>query len=93
MVCEALHGKLTVPKMDGELQKYTYDRRGQLLQVADAQGRVRESYVYDPAGNILQKTVDGKTTQYTYDKANQLVSSTCGEKTKYFAYDAAGRLV
>ncbi len=61
--------------------------------VADAQGRVRESYVYDPAGNILQKTVDGKTTQYTYDKANQLVSSTCGEKTKYFAYDAAGRLV
>ena len=93
MVCETLYGKLTVPKMDGELQKYTYDRRGQLLQVADAQGRVRESYVYDPAGNILQKTVDGKTTQYTYDKANQLVSSeTEGHVTNY-AYDAAGRLI
>ena len=50
--------------------------------------------IYDPAGNILSKTVAGKTTTYTYDKANQLVSSTTadGKVTKY-EYDAAGRMV
>ncbi|HJH05192.1 MAG TPA: hypothetical protein K8W19_14390, partial [Victivallis vadensis] len=47
-----------------------------------------------PAGNILSKTVAGKTTTYTYDKANQLVSSknADGKVTKY-EYDAAGRMV
>ena len=61
--------------------------------VADMQGNVAESYVYDPAGNILSKTVNGKTTTYTYDKANQLVSSTTEGKVIHYAYDAAGRLV
>ena len=52
-----------------------------------------EEYVYDPAGNILKKTVAGKTTVYTYDAANQLkTSETDGVITEY-AYDAAGRLV
>ena len=50
--------------------------------------------IYDPAGNILSKTVAGRTTTYTYDKANQLVSSKTadGKVTKY-EYDAAGRMV
>ena len=50
--------------------------------------------IYDPTGNILSKSVAGKTTTYTYDKANQLVSSTNadGKVTKY-EYDAAGRMV
>ena len=49
--------------------------------------------MYGPAGNILSKTVAGKTTTYTYDKANQLVSSKTadGKVTKY-EYDAAGRM-
>ncbi|WP_276744412.1 RHS repeat domain-containing protein, partial [Victivallis vadensis] len=57
-------------------------------------GKEVEKYVYDPAGNILSKTVAGKTTTYTYDKANQLVSSKTadGKVTKY-EYDAAGRMV
>ena len=79
--------------VDGKYQMYKYDKRGQLLQVADMQGNVAESYVYDPAGNILSKTVNGKTTTYTYDKANQLVSSECGGKVTRYQYDAAGRLV
>ena len=57
------------------------------------QGKVAEKYVYDPAGNILSKTIDGKTTTFTYDKANQLVSSTCDGKVTKYQYDAAGRLV
>ena len=79
--------------VDGKYQMYSYDRRGQLLRVADMQGNVAESYVYDPAGNILSKTIDGKTTTYTYDKANQLVSSECGGKVTKYQYDAAGRLI
>ena len=79
--------------VDGKYQMYSYDRRGQLLRVADMQGNVAESYVYDPAGNILSKTVNGKTTTYTYDKANQLVSSECGGKVTKYQYDAAGRLI
>ena len=79
--------------VDGKYQMYTYDKRGQLLQVADMQGNVAEKYVYDPAGNILSKTIAGKTTSYTYDKANQLVNSVCDGKTTHYEYDAAGRMV
>ena len=79
--------------VDSKYQMYTYDKRGQLLQVADMQGNVAEKYVYDPAGNILSKTIAGKTTSYTYDKANQLVSSVCDGKTAHYEYDAAGRLI
>ena len=79
--------------VDGKYQMYKYDKRGQLLQVADMQGNVAEKYVYDPAGNILRKTIAGKTTSYTYDKANQLVNSVCDGKTTHYEYDAAGRMV
>ena len=79
--------------VDGKYQMYKYDKRGQLLQVADMQGNVAEKYVYDPAGNILSKTIAGKTTSYTYDKANQLVSSVYDGKTTHYEYDAAGRLI
>ena len=48
---------------------------------------------YDPAGNILSKTVNGKTTVFTYDAANQLVSSECEGKVTQYDYDAAGRMV
>lgn len=79
--------------VDDKFQMYSYDKKGQLLQVADMQGNVAEQYVYDPAGNILSKTIDGKTTTYTYDKANQLVTSTVAGKVTNYAYDAAGRMI
>ena len=74
-------------------QKRTAVKSFALLQVADMQGKIAEKYVYDPAGNILSKTIDGKTTTFTYDKANQLVSSTCDGKVTKYQYDAAGRLI
>lgn len=79
--------------VDGKFQMYSYDKKGQLLQVADMQDKVAEAYKYDPAGNILSKTINGKTTSYTYDKANQLVTSTVDGKVTRYAYDAAGRMV
>ena len=45
------------------------------------------------AGNMLKKTVNGKTTTFTFDYANQLVSSTTDGVTTRYVYDAAGRLV
>ena len=45
------------------------------------------------AGNMLKKTVNGKTTTFAFDDANQLVSSTTDGVTTRYSYDAAGRLV
>ena len=86
-------GTLTGRAINGVRQNFEYDLRGQLLAVKDASGKDLERYVYDPAGNILSKTVNGKATTFTYDKANQLVTSTCDGKTTHYRYDAAGRLV
>ena len=54
--------------VDGKFQMYSYDSRGQLLAVKDAQGRDLERYTYDPAGNRLSKTVGGVTTTYVHDE-------------------------
>ena len=90
----ALDGTLTGRVVNGQVQNFEYDRRGQLLAVKDAQGNDLERYVYDPAGNILSKTVHGRTTRFTYDAANQIASRTDpdGNVIRY-QYDAAGRLV
>ena len=90
----AADGTLTGRAVNGKLQQYQYDKKGQLVAVVDALGRrIVEHYVYDPAGNILSKTVNEKTTTYIYDKANQLISSTCEGKVTKYQYDAAGRMV
>lgn len=47
-----------------------------------------ERYIYDKAGNMLRKTVAGKTTTFTFDDANQLVSSTSDGITTRYEYDA-----
>ena len=87
-------GKIASRLANGKLQSYKYDAKNQLLAVIDAEsGKAVEEYVYDPAGNILKKTVDGITTEYAYDATNQLVSSTTNGKTITYAYDAAGRMV
>ena len=86
-------GVLIGKAINGNRINYEYDLRGQLLSVKDTNGKVLESYTYDKVGNILSKTVNGKTTTYTYDKANQLISSTTDGKTTNYKYDAAGRMI
>ncbi|OQA82281.1 MAG: tRNA(Glu)-specific nuclease WapA precursor [Lentisphaerae bacterium ADurb.Bin242] len=87
-------GMIVGREIDKVLQTYQYDKKGQLLAVIDsATNKAVEQYTYDPAGNILRKTIHGKTTTFTYDKANQLVTSTVDGKVTKYAYDAAGRLV
>ncbi len=86
-------GSVASREVNGKLQNYEYDVKGQLLAVRDAKGNAVEQYIYDPAGNILKKTVDGKTTIFSYDEANQLVTATMPDGSKKtFEYDGAGRL-
>ena len=89
----AKSGKLESREVNGEYQHFVNDAKGQLVQVNDINGNPLEEYAYDPAGNMLKKTIRGKTTTFAYDSANQLVSSTCDGVTTRYAYDAAGRMV
>ena len=86
-------GQIVARTANGVRQTYDYDGRGQLLAVKDADGNDVERYAYDKAGNMLKKTIRGKTTTFTFDDANQLVSSTTDGVTTRYAYDAAGRMV
>ena len=85
-------GRIAARTANGVRQAYEYDARGRLLAVKE-DGSDVERYAYDRAGNMVRKTVRGKTTAFTFDGANQLVSSTTGGVTTRYAYDAAGRLV
>ena len=85
-------GRIAARTANGIRQTYEYDARGRLLAVRE-DGADVERYAYDRAGNMVRKTVRGKTTAFTFDGANQLVSSTTGGVTTRYAYDAAGRLV
>ena len=89
----AKSGQIIARTANGVRQTYEYDRKGQLLAVKDADGNAVERYAYDKAGNMLRKTVNGKTTTFAFDDANQLVSSTTDGVTTRYAYDAAGRMV
>ena len=88
----AKDGRIAARTANGVRQAFAYDARGQLVAVREGGADV-ERYAYDPAGNMVRKTIRGKTTTFTFDGANQLVSSTCDGVTTRYAYDAAGRLV
>ena len=88
----AADGRIAARTANGIRQEFDYDARGRLTAVMEGGAEV-ERYAYDRAGNMVRKTVRGKTTTYAFDGANQLVSSTSDGVTVRYAYDAAGRLV
>ncbi|HEY5741118.1 MAG TPA: hypothetical protein VIS99_01145 [Terrimicrobiaceae bacterium] len=88
---------------NGETQRYEYDGSGQLLNVIDGKsGSILEAYMYDKAGNMLEKVVDGEKSVMTYNAANQLVSLTketgpgsaarSSASVLNYLYDKAGRM-
>ena len=90
----AKDGTIIGRAVNGVRSNFEYDAKGQLLAVRDAKtGELRKKYTYDSAGNILSKTVYGKTTTYTYDGANQLINANTHDTKTSYAYDAAGRLI
>jgi YD repeat-containing protein len=53
-----------------------------------------ETYTFDASGNIIEKTVGGKSVAMRYDLANQLLNKVDAEgETTGFEYDDAGRLI
>lgn len=89
----AKDGEIVSRKVNGAVQRYEYDLRGQLTGVNDGNGKAVEAYQYDAAGNILKKTLNGTTTTFKYDAANQLVSKEDAAGLVSYEYDAAGRMV
>ncbi len=70
---------------------YVYDKLGQLTVFTKSDG-YSESYSYDSAGNMLEKTVNTQKIAMTYDAANELKTMTASNGTVNYAYDANGNL-
>ncbi|GAA4526914.1 golvesin C-terminal-like domain-containing protein [Amycolatopsis samaneae] len=74
---------------------FAYDPRDRLRAVTktDSTGATLgvEKYAHDANNNVIEQTVDGKTTKYTYDR-NRLVTSAIDKNTSTHTYDPFGRL-
>ncbi len=73
---------------------YTFDRAGQMVQMADTEDNVWE-YDFDLAGRLVSATdPDGGTTTTTYDAANRVQTRTNGNgEVLAYQYDRLGRTI
>ncbi|MCO5297810.1 MAG: hypothetical protein M9921_13240 [Fimbriimonadaceae bacterium] len=88
-------GRLTKETFDsGVYTLYGYDSRDRTTSVvhktSGASTISSESYAWDDAGNLEEKTVDTVTTTYGYDDINQLVSESRSGYSASYTYDANG---
>lgn len=72
---------------------YSYDKKGRLVRMTDAEGVV-STYSYDANGNLLREQTSGVITLYQYNPFGELVkvASADGVETS-MEYDTFGRLV
>jgi RHS repeat-associated protein len=80
---------------DGRGLAFTYDSRGQLLQLADQTGRIIETHTYDDYGRALTSEVADGVGRYTlaYDQgpfSATRVTTATGEVTEYTSKLIAG---
>ncbi|WP_433270955.1 polymorphic toxin-type HINT domain-containing protein [Actinosynnema sp. CS-041913] len=73
-----------------EVHNYTFDPRDRIRKVEKSAGGT-ETYAHDANNNVVEQSVDGRTTTFTYDR-NRLVSSNAGDVTAAHTYDPYGRL-
>lgn len=82
----------TITENGLEAAKYVYDGLNRLVRENNSiMGKT--SVVYDAAGNILYKTINGRRTKYRYSQngwKDQLISLTEGDQTFNFEYDVLG---
>jgi YD repeat-containing protein len=78
----------------GKVTRYTkYDKHGQVLESADANGTVTV-HTYDLRQRLLSSSVGGRTTRYDYDAAGQLKKLTLPDDSWIgYDYDDAHRQV
>jgi RHS repeat-associated protein len=80
----------SVTEADGSQVAYGYDALHRLTsEVRTGTNPYTISYGYDPAGNRLNKVLNGSGTSYTYDDANRLL--TAGSTS--YTWNANGNLV
>lgn len=72
---------------------YAYGSENRLLQVTDQNGVQVASYVYDSAGNRIQKITPSGDTFYTYDERNLLTSVLTPSDYITYAYNGAAQRV
>jgi YD repeat-containing protein len=77
-------------------QESVFDALSRLTSRTLPDGSLKESRLYDPAGNLSSLThFNGKTTTYTYDSLNRLTARTpdpsLNEPTVSFTYTYTGR--
>ena len=61
---------------------YKYDKAGQLTASRRSDGYA-ESFVYDPVGNMVEKTLNGTKIAMTYDAANELKTGVSNSGVKF----------
>ena len=76
---------------------YAYNALGELTSFLQSTG-YGESYVYDKAGNMLEKAITGTdgqnvTLKMAYNAANQLTGTTNGQNKIAYSYDKNGSLI
>ena len=76
---------------------YAYNALGELTSFLQSTG-YGESYVYDKAGNMLEKAITGTdgqnvTLKMAYNAANQLTGMTNGQSKLAYSYDKNGSLI
>jgi YD repeat-containing protein len=78
-----------------EVREYTYDPLDRIrnLTKKSAAGAVLETedYVHDANSNVVEQTLEGKTTSFHYDR-NRLLSASTSGVTASYNYDPFGRL-
>jgi RHS repeat-associated protein len=89
-------GRLTKTTLaNGQVSLFGYDARGRQTSVIHKTSNTgstisSETYIYDDAGNLTSKTVNGTTTTYGYDNVNQLTSEAKTGYSASYTYDANG---
>ena len=76
-----------------KLWTYTYGSENRLLSIKEQTGAEVRRYVYDAAGNRLQKITPDGTTFYAYDERNLLTSVRTPTDTINYVYNGLGQRV
>jgi YD repeat-containing protein len=83
------------PRTDvGDVTRFTYDARGDLVSITDALGHLTQITARDAHGRPLAiRDPNGTVTALTYDPRGRLLSRTVDGQPTSFDYDAAGNLL
>lgn len=79
-----LRGNMIERTRGSDRTRYTYDSRGQMVQV-HRNGQLLAEYQYDAHGRRYSKTVNGATTWYVYD-GSQLLAELDGQRKPLRVY-------